>query len=649
MLEYSAQYGTTKYCSAYLQNKPCNNQGCMFLHETGEDNDSFSRQDLSSMNAVSTQRPTASSIASPSKSSHQPPPPQPQPPPPIISAARQPSLSRAAKDEPMSRSESDDGSALPTTASWAKNPQIQQSRRSSQAAVRSTPSPKTSYASVTPQVSDNIPLPIAEASALAETAIDDSSKGKESELTISKTSSKPPSVEEPDTRLPPIPLERAVQDVIDSTFEWSLDRSLHDEETLNLVDNYPPLIDLNGGAIRYALKLEEDRERLKQEEEERNILQAISAAEDDDNLASGSLQLGGEPEPQDNQMESVGQLGHGQRNPLQHRNYAGGNQSFDGQTNLGNEFSNLSFNGRSLTPQQQQLLLLNSNSQHEPVFEQFQKGTSGNVSQHQPSLSNPFQAQNQHLGLLSGHNRHASRYTFANDTASASATVKPATNAQVMAQQSAMMPANTAKSYTQPQQAPTMHTNFYSGVQGPPPGLKSSGTPPISGGGMFGQGHGFASAMGGAIGFGNSNVGVKNNNKDDLMRELLRGRNGVGNSLGSDTGKREFFPSFLQKPTTSTTTPAPGLLSSLYGAQLGAYNGYNDQGPSKQKKKGKKHRHANTSSSGGGGIVDLADPSILQARMHHGGIGQGPYGGTQGQGGYSSSNMMYRGGFGNGW
>ena len=160
---------------------------------------------------------------------------------------------------------------------------------------------------------------------------------------------------------------------------------------------------------------------------------------------------------------------------------------------------------------------------------------------------------------------------------------------------------------------------------------------------MFGQGHGFASAMGGSLG-----LGGKNSN-DDLMRELMRGRSGVGNGLGSEVGKREFmFPSFLQKPVTSTTSPAPGLQSPLYGAQLGVYNGYQDQGHLKQKKKGKKHRHANTSSSGGGGIVDLADPSILQARVHQGGAGQGPYGGTQGQGGYNSHNMMY-GGYGSRW
>ncbi|KAF2397016.1 hypothetical protein EJ06DRAFT_482966, partial [Trichodelitschia bisporula] len=43
-----AQYGTTKYCSAYLRGETCNNRSCMFLHEPGEQNESFTRQDLSS-------------------------------------------------------------------------------------------------------------------------------------------------------------------------------------------------------------------------------------------------------------------------------------------------------------------------------------------------------------------------------------------------------------------------------------------------------------------------------------------------------------------------------------------------------------------------------------------------------------------------
>ena len=159
---------------------------------------------------------------------------------------------------------------------------------------------------------------------------------------------------------------------------------------------------------------------------------------------------------------------------------------------------------------------------------------------------------------------------------------------------------------------------------------------------MFGQGHGFASAMGGSAGFG-GNVGGKNTN-DDLMRELLRSRNGSINGQGSDIGKREFKLPFTQQPMTSDA-PASSF---LYGSQVGGHYGYQDQQLQKQKKKGKKHRHANTSSSGGGGLVDLADPSILQARMNHGAAGQGQFG-AQGQGGYNPNNMLYGGGYGGRW
>ncbi|CAM9024673.1 unnamed protein product [Wickerhamomyces anomalus] len=42
-----AAYGTTKYCSSYLRGQPCPNPNCMFLHEPGEEADSYTRQDLS--------------------------------------------------------------------------------------------------------------------------------------------------------------------------------------------------------------------------------------------------------------------------------------------------------------------------------------------------------------------------------------------------------------------------------------------------------------------------------------------------------------------------------------------------------------------------------------------------------------------------
>ncbi|MCJ1435996.1 transcriptional repressor general negative regulator of transcription subunit 4 [Xylographa pallens] len=631
-----AQYGTTKYCSAYLRNEVCNNKGCMFLHETGEDNDSFSRQDLSSMNAVSTQRPAPSSAigTSSTKLTQQPSPPHPQPPPqptlPVLSAASQSMARHTSKDGTMSRSDSGDGSALPTTANWVKNPQIHQSRRSSHGANRSTPSPRTSTARLLATSIE--PRQAAEPSPpFVETTVQPNAQ----ESLISLQDAADTSATIQDQHSPLLGLERAVKTVTNSSFKWTLDRTMYDDETLSIIDNYPPLIDMNGGAVRYAMKAQQEEERLNEEEKQRNMLQALSTVEDDDNLASGSLQLGGEPETQEHPTDVVGRLGSGQRDILQQRSFGIPGQPFDGQVSMGNNFADLTLGGRSLTPQQQHhiSLLKSNNPQHEAVLEQLQRGSTSNTSLHQPQISNPFQAQNQQLSALSGHTRQASRYTFANDSASASAIVKPATSAQLMAQQSAMMPPQLSKPFTgQPSQPPNLRTNFYSGVQGPPPGLKSSGTPPISGGGMFGQGHGFASAMGGSLGLGGSNFAGKNSN-DDLMRDFLRGRSGMGNGLGTDVGKREFmFPSFLPKPATSTTSPAPGLQSSLYGPPLGAYNGHQDQGHLKQKKKGKKHRHANTSSSGGGGIVDLADPSILQARVHHGVAGQGQYGGAQGQG-----------------
>ena len=445
------------------------------------------------------------------------------------------------------------------------------------------------------------------------------------------------------TRPSLISFEQSLKTIIGSKFKWSLDRTIHDEETLNIIDNYPILVDANGGAIRHAQMAQQDRETLKRDEEEQNILQAMSTtADDDENLPSGSLQLGGEPEPQEGQNDSVA----GQRNAFQQRAY---NQSFDPASQLTNDFSNMGFGGSLLTPaQQQQLLMLKSNGQpQDPTGNQFRRNT-GNTSLHQSQLSNPFVSQNQHLNLFSNHARQASRFNFSNDSTFSSATVKPATSAQLMAQQSAMMPTNQAKAYTaqQQQQQSGMHTSFYSGVQGPPPGLKSTGTPPISGGGMFGQGHGFAGAMANQN-FGNGTLTGKGG---DEMRHFFQRRQPgmMGNDLGTDdSGKREFmFPSFLPKPTIPSSTPlVPGPLGSLAGLAPGPFVDLHDQSLSKQKKKGKKHRHANTSSLGGGGIVNLADPSILQARMHLGGAGQGQYNTSQGQGGYPSS-MVYGGGFG---
>ncbi|EEY21792.1 general negative regulator of transcription subunit 4 [Verticillium alfalfae VaMs.102] len=182
-------------------------------------------------------------------------------------------------------------------------------------------------------------------------------------------------------------------------------------------------------------------------------------------------------------------------------------------------------------------------------------------------------------------------------------------NPRIMAQQSAMMPSSF---HAQP------GSQYYSSsMPGPPPGLKSTGTPPA----MFGQGQGY----------GGAGFGAASKDSAELLQSLIRGR-GAANSQAHDAAKRELMSSFSNQyppSTSSSPAPAPGLLASLYGNPPGAFQ---DFGPKQQKKKGKKHRHANTSSSGGGGLVDLADPSILQARMQHqsqgsAGVGQGLFGG----------------------
>ena len=266
-----------------------------------------------------------------------------------------------------------------------------------------------------------------------------------------------------------------------------------------------------------------------------------------------------------------------------------------------------------------------------------------------------------------GHGRNQSRFSFANDSSASS--IKPAANGKLMGQQASMMPPQSGHFNQLSQNQASQF--FPSGVQGPPPGLKTSGTPPMSGGAMFAQGHGFANS---SLGFG----GNAPNRQDALMRELMQGQRGAAGQA-SDAQKREYSlssllhhsnhqpPAHHNYPSTSTTPasagPAPGhslLGFSPYGGPPAS--GYADSVASsqKQKKKGKKHRHANTSSSGGGVVdVNVADPSILQSRLqqqqHQGTASAGGHGlfgvsGAGGQGaGQGGYNSMYAGGFGQRW
>lgn len=638
----SAQYGTTKYCSAFLRNERCTNRSCMFLHETGEDSDSFSRQDLSSLNAASSQRPAPSSgIASLSKSSHIT---ASQAQPPLAIAPVQSSNFQTTKAEPMSRSDSGDGSALPTTANWAKNPQTVQSRRSSQAASRATPSPKTTNA-----------IPVQQRGPLASNRLAERSlSGTGKDARWKEIKEKDEAAAQAAYRESLHPAKRLLHDaIIDmqdgfKNWKYELDRKSFDAATLKLIDTAPPLIDPNGGVKWYLRKKREEEGKKKQEAEKiEPPFAATAAADDEENMASGSLQLGGEPDNSDDQFLS--HAGNSRRQTPFGGVFSAEPQPFDRQVSLTGDLTNLGFGGRSLTPQQQRnISLLKSGGQMESGLDQPQRVSATNTSQHHSQLSNPFQSQNQQLSALSRHGRHASRYNFANDTGTASTIVKPSTNAQLLAQQSAMMPHPQTKNFGAAQ--PGIHSNFYSGVQGPPPGLKASGTPPISGGGMFAQGHGFASAIGGGANFG-GNIGGKSNTEDNV-RDLMRNRMGGGSTLAGDGGKREFqLPPSQFLPMSFVHNSPFALPSTFQGPPRDVSYSTQDVrfAYAKPKKPGKKRTQANPTPFRGGGAVDLPDPSILQARMQHPSAGQGPYGNSSNQGGYNSHGVMYGGGFGGRW
>lgn len=594
-----AQLGTTKYCSAWLRHEQCSNRQCMFLHELGDEEDSYTRQDLSSMNSIHTQRPLSnaggSSSRAASRQQQQPTPAQAQP---------APSAQPMARSVSKEGSDNGDASALPSSANWARNPQVR-SRRGSHA---------TSGAASSPAVSMSLPVT---AEAPQEEAIEESPSDEEEAIEAPAPTVPTPALETSTPVEPSKPMglhDEILRRLIKSIQNCPFPFAAVDQQKL---DAFPPLFDSRGGEKRRAMR-EEENETRGAESDESAEAQEASEGEPEQ---GGSLALGGEPEDRE-----IGHDGHafdqrrpGTQPPIQRTGTAEGMFSPAVGSNYIGSSSNVGAVGsRTMTPQQQLF------SRPQGVFvDHLPPG----ISTAQSSL---FQGQGQ------THNRQGSRYSFANENndASGSTPVKLAANPRVMAQQSSMMPSSSSFHSQQANQY------YATSISGPPPGLKSTGTPPNLFGQGQGQGHGF-----GASGFG----GGSSKDSNDLLQTLMRGRGGQG-APAHDAGKREYmFHSFSNQfppsSASSTPAPAPGLLASLYGNQPGAFQDFG----SKQKKKGKKHRHANTSSSGGGGLVDLADPSILQARMQHqtnANVGQGMFGG-QSQGGYNP--MMYNQGYNRGW
>jgi len=570
-----AQLGTTKYCSAWLRHEQCTNRQCMFLHELGEEEDSYTRQDLSSMNSISTQRPLAQQGASRSASRQQA---HPSPAPTVA----QPMVRSSSKEE----SENGDGPALPPSANWARNPQVR-SRRGSHA---------TSGAAPSPAISHSLPVTAESAQeAIDETPVEEPPAAPAVEKPAAPSPSKTPL--EKARQLPQDTLKALLKSLNGCTFAWPKPG----ENDLS----YPPLFDSRGGEKRRPMR-EEEEPSLPEQQEEPTELREPSEGEPEGN---GSLALGGEPEDRDHGRDAHGFDPRRTTQPPIQRAANDGLFGAGVGSAFGQSAGNLgSIGSRTVTPQQ-------------PAF---MRPPGAFVDNFPPGISqaNLFQGQ--------GHARQGSRFNFSNETRESTATaqVKLATHPRILAQQTSMMP---SAFHNQP------NSQYYAtSMPGPPPGLKSTGTPPS----MFGQQN-----------FGGTFDGVSKTQPDIL--QLLRSR-GAGNQA-HDAGKREFmFPSFPhQYPPSTSSTPAPASsLATLYGNAPGAFQDLSN----KQKKKGKKHRHANTSSSGGSGLVDLADPSILQARMQsqqhlqqHSNAGLGQVFGGQSQGGYNNPGMMYNAGAYRGW
>ena len=490
---------------------------------------------------------------------------------------------------------------------------------------------------------------------------------------------------------------------------------------------YPSLLDRNGGAKLEHIRAAQAQQR--NQELARKVAQAAGRAEAEGVFGSGSLQLGGEPE--------VRQIGDGvagmeptelgsrdqQRQPIQppSQHPLAGMNSADAAFGTGypsmNSLSNFVLNGRGLGPSQtsQHHMLTKANAQPSTgIFERYpgvlaaaqQQPTETfrpaqhqqqqqhhhqhqlqhqhqhhhqhhqhqhHQHQHQHQQHHQHQHQHQHQLTAQSHARQASRFSFANDTGSATATVKPVANARFMAQQASMLPSSAGNNTHMTQGHHAQHhlgnQMYGSSIPIPPPGLKSATGIPVTGGSLFGQGQGLGGTFAGAPGFGNANLGHVED-KSDMLREMLRARGaataaaaaaaaaaaGIGAGQAADPGKREFTSPFLQQfPSDSVAASASGSPGVSPGPQSGVHRGRGQRQrirqQQRQQKKGKRQRHADTSSGDGGGVADLADPSILHARMQqqsgNPGLGQGLYGAdAHGQGGFNHVSAMYGGGIG---
>ncbi|CEH17947.1 transcriptional repressor [Ceraceosorus bombacis] len=106
-----ASFGTTKYCTTYLRNLPCTVPTCTYLHEPGEETDTFTKEDLSTLRHATKDaefklKPSAAAIQAATQSTRRTDP---------FSSSGAPGSDSSA----AAFGTTPEGSALPKTASWA--------------------------------------------------------------------------------------------------------------------------------------------------------------------------------------------------------------------------------------------------------------------------------------------------------------------------------------------------------------------------------------------------------------------------------------------------------------------------------------------------------------------------------------------------
>ncbi|KAL7276224.1 transcriptional repressor general negative regulator of transcription subunit 4 [Rhizina undulata] len=592
-----ATYGTTKYCSAYLRNESCPNKNCMFLHEPGEEADSFSRLDLSSINSRQTQ-PQGSTVLPP-------PPPPPVTAPPLSQQIHLPpnqqssQMARVNSHTGGSSNHDGESSALPSTANWAKNPPTPATRPAIPAVQQqppvqvpppalskmSTPSPKTVPAapmvqtrsqesgksvsnggkvSVSTSTISNVPntngkllaIDGAPIQATPEPPAPTVAPEPPAPAPAPKTTSAPAPAPAPTTAPTPAPVKQAPPPP-------PLRPSQPDIPAM-IIDHINRLNRLQDAAANPGFKFVFSAKILSPEEyrdlentppmfdrnggkRRRELAEkAKKAIKDspgkiapeayaDARFASVSRQV----RPGQDMASALPGRGTTplERDPLIMLKEAAAASQQEQQQIIG------AFQQETLQQQQQQQQPPASMRIHTPAnILQQQSQQSFNAFPAMPGMV-PQQQQQQVNSL---HGRQSSRYTFANDNPASSSTtsVNARGNAVHMAEQVRMMPQQGQQQQMQHQQlvaqfygaggAPGLGGGMLSGsIQQPPPGLKSAPTPPAPGMGGIPMGGMPSLGQFSALGLGGHHG--KSSDHEAMLKEILMqpGNNSTGNKGAS--------------------------------------------------------------------------------------------------------------------